>query len=146
MFSEFSKSRMAAPIKASLFALLAAASLSSGVFGCAAAPVGAGAGADSAVGYSDRGAKSDVKGDLGDVDDRARDTFKQMGIALTGTAMRYSGDEQDLSGKYGGTDVSIQMTKSAPDVTHIEVIARETTLSWNKGYAREILDKIIAQS
>jgi hypothetical protein len=133
-------------LKISILILLTAASLSGGVFGCAAAAVGAGAGTAGAVAYTDRGAKGEVKGNLGDIDDHTRSTFKQMGIALTGSAMRYSGDEQDLTGKYGGTDVAVQMTKSTPDVTHVEVIARQSTLSWNKDYAKEILNKIVAES
>lgn len=148
MFSENSKSSNRAPIPAACFALLALAWLStSGGLGCAAAPVSAAVGSGSgAVAYTDRGAKGDVQASVGDVDDRARDTFKEMGIALTDSAMRDSGNEQDLNGKYGGTDVSIQMIKSAPSITHVEVMARESTLNWNKDYAKEILNKIASQS
>jgi hypothetical protein len=53
---------------------------------------------------------------------------------------------QSISGQAGGTDISVKMTQAGAGTTHIEVIAQESTLRWNKDYAKEILAKIVQQS
>jgi hypothetical protein len=114
--------------------------------GCAAAAVGgAAAGAAGAVAYSDRGAKSDVKGDPQSIHQKAEKVFSDMAIQTTGTQTKENG-ERDLSGKSGNKDISVQMTPAANGTTHVEVIAREGTVKWNKDYAKEILSKIVEKS
>jgi hypothetical protein len=127
-----------------LLSALVSILIASGAFGCAAAAVGT-AGAVGGIVYTDRGAKGDVKGDVRQVNQHAKAAFKQMGIRVTGSEMKESGKEQNLSGKSGSTDVSVNMNRSGSDTTHVEVIAHESTFKWNKDYAKEILAKIIHQ-
>jgi hypothetical protein len=112
--------------------------------GCAAAAVGA-AGVVGGIEYTDRGAKGDVKGSVQQVNQQAKTALKEMHIHVTGNEMKGSGKEQDLSGKSGSTDISVSMTQAAADTTHVEVVARESTIKWNKDYAKQILAKIINQ-
>ncbi len=110
--------------------------------GCAAAAVGAGA-AIGAVAYSDRGAKSDVKDSVSHVDERTAKIFREKGIHQTGSEVAKSGDERTLKGKQGDRDITVEMKRTAPDVTHVEVIAKSGTVKWDKDYAKELLQSIV---
>lgn len=111
--------------------------------GCAAAALGgAAAGAAGAVAYSDRGAKSDVKGDTQDINNKAQQVFSDMGIQTTGTQTKENG-EHDLTGKAGDKEITVQMTPAGQNATHVEVIAKEGTVKWNKDYAKDLLSKIV---
>lgn len=125
--------------RAGLFSI----SIAIGVGGCAAATVGAGAAAG--IAYTDRGAKGDVKGNVQQVNEQAKDALKQMGIQLTGSEMKEAGKEQSLSGKSGDTNISVNMKSASPNTTSVEVIARESAVKWNKDYAKKILTEIINQ-
>jgi hypothetical protein len=114
--------------------------------GCAAAALGgAAAGAAGAVAYSDRGAKSDVKGDTQSVNQKAEAVFSDLSIQTTGTQTKENG-ERELTGKSGDKDITIQMTPAANGTTHVEVIAKEGTVKWNKDYAKDILSKIVEKT
>jgi hypothetical protein len=112
------------------------------VGGCAAV-AGAGAGTAAGVAYSDRGAQGDAKGSLQDVSKRAEDVFKQMGIQPTETSTKNAEGKRELKGKQGDTDVTVQMKSTGKDTTHLEVIARQGTLKWNKDYAKNVLQQIV---
>ncbi len=121
--------------------MLSTAALST-LSGCAAAAIGAG-GAAGGIAFTERGAKGDVKGPVSQVNERAKEALQEMQIQVTGNSSQNSGKEQSLDGKSGSTEVSVKMSQSAHDMTHIEVIAKEGTLKWNKDYAQTILSKII---
>ncbi len=135
---------MSSPHKDNYRSLLLLSLLGGSLTGCAAAPFGA-ASAVGGVAYTDRGAEGDVKGDVEQVNRQATQALKSMGIQITGSELKSSGREQSISGKAGGTDVSVKMTQASAGTTHIEVIAKESTLRWNKYYAKEILAKIVQQ-
>ena len=135
---------MTATNKNAYRSLLLLSLLAGSLTGCAAAAVGA-AGAAGGIAFTDRGAQGDVKGDVEQVNQRANQALKSMGIQITGNEMKSSGKEQSLSGKSGGTDISVKMTQAATGTTHIEVIAKESAIKWNKDYAKEILAKIVNQ-
>jgi len=120
--------------------LLGVGSLAFG--GCAAAAVGAG-GAAAGIAYTDRGAQSDVKGDVRQVNHQALAALQKMGIQVTGTEMKDSGKEHDVSAKSGTTDVSLKLVQTTADTTHVEVVAQEGVLKWNKDYAKKVLAQII---
>jgi hypothetical protein len=69
-----------------------------------------------------------------------------MGIKVTGSEMKEAGKERDLNGKSSKADVSVSMKATNGGTTHVEVVAREGTIKWNKDYAREVLSKIAARS
>jgi hypothetical protein len=112
--------------------------------GCAAA-VGAAAGATGAVVYTNRGVKSDVAGSVTQVDARARDTFADLGISTTGTSTASSGLERKLEGRLGDTDVTVEMKSVGKGVTHVEVLAKEGTIQWDKELARRVMQEIVGR-
>lgn len=119
-------------------------SLTGGLYGCAAAAVGA-AGTAGGIIYTDRGAKGEIKGDVPKAHEQALAALKKMNIQVTGSEMKESGKERTLEAKSGGTDISVKMTQATAQTTQVEVIARESTFKWNKDYAKEVLAKIVNQ-
>jgi hypothetical protein len=111
--------------------------------GCAAAVVGAGAGAGGEVAYTHRGAEGVVNGNVHDINYRAKSVFKEMGIATTESQMKNSGTELSLGGKKHDENISIEMKPSDSNTTQVEVVAKNGTFSWDQEYAKEILSKII---
>lgn len=109
--------------------------------GCAVAAIGAGAGGG--IAFTERGARGDVKGKIEHVNEQAKAVLQEMNIQLTGNSMKDSGKEETLSGRTGGTEISVDMSQSTLDMTHIEVIVKEGTLKWNKDYAQKVLSKIV---
>lgn len=132
--------RYASVIRAILFTALSAGGMS----GCAAL-VGAGAGGAGAIAFTERGAQGDVKGDVREVSQRAEAVFAQMGIQPTESKVKDSGKEQELSGKSGETEVNVVIKATGKDSAHLEVVAREGMVKWNKDYAKEVLSKIISK-
>ena len=116
--------------------------LASGGMGCAVAALGGGAAGG--VAYSDRGAQADVKGNVNQVAKNTQEVFQKMGIQSTGTQMKNSGSERDLDGKSGNNNVSVQITSTGPQSSHVEVISKDGTLSWNKDYAKQVVERIVA--
>lgn len=109
--------------------------------GCAAAVVGGGAGA---IAYTNRGAEAQVKGDLDTVAHQTRSVFQEMGIQ-TSEAKAEPGKKQELRGETSKFDVTVSITPDEGDTSHVEVIAREGTIKWNKDYAKQILSEIVEQ-
>ena len=131
---------MTRTILGALFLALSA----TGLQGCAAL-VGAGAGGAGAIAYTDRGAKGDVKGSSQDVMQRAQAVFHEMGIQTTETNIKDSGKERELNGKSDQAEVNVVIKATGEDSTHLEVVAREGMVKWNKDYAKRILSNIVAR-
>ena len=114
--------------------------------GCAAAALGAGAGAVGAAKYTDRGATADLKGSPLQIDQHAEKAFRDLGIKKTGSSTENSGTEQKLDGTKEDMNVSVDITPGQNGVSHVEVIAKQGTFKWNKDFAKSVLDKIVAES
>jgi len=121
-------------------ALAVAAALSGPVAGCIAA---AAAGAAGAVYATSRGAEALVSGSVEEVAARAQTVMKDMSIAPSGEKTETAGDKHELKGKQGDLDITIQMQRSDSATTKVEVYARKNLAEWDKGYAREVLEKIV---
>lgn len=115
-----------------------------GLGGCAAAAVGAG-GAIGGIAYTDRGAKGDVKGDVKTVNRQATAALHEMNIRITGSEVKEAGKERTIDAKSDKAEVSVKMTQATGNTTHVEVVAQESTLKWNKDYAKQVLASIINQ-
>jgi hypothetical protein len=89
---------------------------------------------------------SDIKGSVSEVNSRTQDVFKEMGINVTGSQIKASGKEQDLTGKAGDKTVTVQMKEFSAGETHVEVTAKEGSLQWNEDYARSVLSKLVEKS
>jgi hypothetical protein len=89
------------------------------------------------------GADSQVRGSVSDVNHHAQDVFKKLGIQATGSSMKNSGTEQTLTGKKGDLNVEVKMDQAGANQTHVQVVAKEGSLKWNKDYAKNVLAHII---
>lgn len=117
--------------------LLSAGSLS----GCFL--VAAGAGAAGAVAYSNRGATSDIALTVDSTFTRTLNAFSALKITETGRSTDNSGATRRLTGKQGDIEVTVEMKRSTPTVTKIEVIARESAVDYDPDFARTVLGRIL---
>lgn len=111
--------------------------------GCLA--VAAGAGAAGAVAWTQRGASSLAEGGVNEVFERSIAVFEQMGITRTGDATRASGAERSLTGRKDDMDVTVEMTRETATTTRVEVLARRNEVQYERGYARDVLARIVAR-
>jgi hypothetical protein len=122
------------------------------VLGCAAvspgclavAAVGAGAGAAGAVAWTQRGASSLAQGSVDAVFHRSEDVFRDMGIARTGDAMRDSGAHRSLTGRSGDLEITVEVERASSTTSNVEVYARRNEVQYDKGFARDVLSRIVA--
>ena len=103
--------------------------------GCASSTVGPGAGAAQGI----------VKGSVDDVNHRAQTVFQQMNIQVTGNSTKNSGNERQLLGKIGDTDVTVTMDNAPNSTTSVEVDASKNIVNGDRELAKEILSRIIQQ-
>jgi hypothetical protein len=111
---------------------------------CVAAGAAA-AGAGTGVYLTSRGAESTVAGSADQIDRRARTVFAAEGIPVTGSQMENGGDKRELKGHEGESDITVTMERQGPETTKVEVSARKSLVTWDKGYAQQLLAKIVQQ-
>lgn len=123
-------------------ALAVAAALSGPVAGCVAA---AAAGAAGGVYATTRGAEALVSGSVDEVAARAQTVMSDMNIAPSGEKTETAGDKHQLKGKNGDLDITIDMQRSDSATTKVEVYARKNLAEWDKGYAKDVLERIVKE-
>lgn len=111
--------------------------------GCIVAAAGAGAGG--AVYLTDRGVESHVAASVARTYGAARTTFREMGITETKTATRTEDgvETRELEGKLPDRDITVTV-RTEGDGAHVSVVARRSAVTWDKDYARSVLEKIVA--
>ncbi|MGH7525078.1 MAG: hypothetical protein ACREMX_00080 [Gemmatimonadales bacterium] len=108
--------------------------------GCVAA---AAAGAAGGVYLTSRGAESLVEGPVDQVAARAETVMGELQIVKEGESSENGGAKQELKGKKGDLDVTIQLNRQDETTTKVEVTARKNLAEWDKDYAREVLSRIV---
>lgn len=111
--------------------------------GCLAA---AAAGAASGIYLTSRGAESVVQGSVSDVAAKAEAVMQEEGIVQDAQSTEKGGDEQELKGKKGDLDVTIQIKRETETTSKVEVTARENVAEWDKKYAEQVLTKIVERT
>ena len=111
---------------------------------CLAAAAAAGAGAG--VYLTTRGAESMVASTVDQVAARARQVMNQEGIVPDASSMEKGGDKREFKGKKGDLDITIDMERKDANTTRVEVTARKNFAEWDKAYAQQLLEKIVAKS
>ncbi len=122
-------------------ALVAALGLLGGCVAAAAAAAGAGTG----VYLTTRGQESIVAGTADDVEARARAVMGEMGIAVTEYTTKDGGDRRVVKGKVRDIDVTVEMARDTATTTKTEVTARKNLVEWDKDFAKDILNRILAR-
>ncbi len=108
--------------------------------GCVAA---AAAGAAGGVYLTSRGAESLVEAPVDQVAARAEAVMGELQIVKDGESSENGGARQELKGKKGDLDVTIQLNRQDDKTTKVEVTARKNLAEWDKDYAREVLSRIV---
>jgi hypothetical protein len=116
-----------------------------GLGGCAAAAAGMGAGA--AIYVTDRGVESVVAAPIDKTYEAARKVFQDFGITenKTGTEQKDGVETRSLSGKTSDRDVDVNLKTEGPG-TKVDVVVKKSAVTWDKDFAREILNKIVAEA
>ena len=112
--------------------------------GCVAAAVGAGAGIAGTAYFTSRGVKSVVKGSVPNLASRTRVVMAQMDIPLSATKSEKEGTKREFQGTSGNLDVTVTLERNDGQTTTVEVDARRNLVSWDKDFAKSLLDRIIA--
>jgi hypothetical protein len=109
--------------------------------GCLAVAAGAGAGA--ALAYDDRGVSTKIEGTVDEVFARSQGVFRAMGI--TETSQDNDGDERELQGRSGNDlEVTVDIKADGPSLVSVNVYAQRNTVNWDRRYARNVLQRIMA--
>ena len=105
----------------------------------------AGAGAAGAIHFTDRGVESKMGQPISNVYDASQQAFKEMGITVKRTINEEEGGgtKRTLEGSTATRDVSVVL-KTEGEGTHVDVVAKKTQVTWDKDYARAIIDRILA--
>lgn len=111
--------------------------------GCILAAAGAGAGG--AIYLTDRGAESVVSASVETTLDAAERAFDELGIERTSYEEERDGAKRELEGRSDeeDADVSVSIEATEDGNTQVEVTARTSPVSWDKDFAREILERIV---
>src|SRR5262249_26325459 len=126
----------------SFVALLVIGAAAAGSQACVPAAA-AGAGAASAVYLTSRGAKAQGKGSTEEVMADSRKVLSDQAIQVTDEKIENGGKHRQLAGKKGDLDVTISIDRRDDKTSEVEVTARKSAVTWDKEYARTILDSIV---
>jgi hypothetical protein len=121
-----------------------AAGLLIGAGACAAAAVGA-AGAASAVYYNDRGAESIVSPPVEKTAETVRKAFKEFKITETkARSEQEAGKTKEvIEGTAPDRDVKVTIAAEG-NGSKVEVVARKSAVTWDKDFARAILERVVS--
>lgn len=113
-----------------------------GIGGCVAAAAGMGAGA--AIYATDRGVESVVAATIDKTYQAAQKAFQEFGVTenKTATEQKDGTETRTLSGKTSDRDVDIDLKTEGPG-TKVNVVVKKSAVTWDKDFARKILNKIV---
>ncbi len=113
--------------------------------GCLVAAAGAGAGG--AIYLSDRGVESVVTASVDRAFEAARRAFGELQIAEGRTATEREGESErrQLEGSTADRDVTVTV-RARGDGSHVEVVVRRSAVTWDKDFARRLLERIVKLS
>src|SRR5438309_10508759 len=124
----------------------AAGGMARAVAGCVLAAAGAGAGG--AIYVTERGAEAVVPAALDRAASATRQAFDQLKVRQTKSASEQGdgGEQRQLDGTARDRDVSVTLKPEGTSSTRIQVVAKTSAVTWDRDFARAILDKIVAYS
>jgi len=124
----------------------AAAAAALALAGCLLAAAGAGAGG--AIYVTDRGAEAVIPAGLDRAATATRQAFDQLKIHQTKSASEAGegGEQRHIEGTGRDRDVSVTLKPEGTGSTRIQVVAKASAVTWDKDFARQILDKIAVYS
>jgi hypothetical protein len=116
------------------------------VAGCLLAAAGAGAGG--AIYVTERGAEAVIPAALDLAATATQQAFEQLKIHATKSAREpgEGGEQRQFDGTARDRDVSVTLKPEGNGSTRVQVVAKTSAVTWDKDFARTILDKIVAYS
>jgi len=126
----------------------AAAALAGGTLaaGCVVAAVGAGAGGG--IYFTQRGAESVVPATVDRAAAATKQAFTELKIRETKSEVQHAdngGEKREIDGSAADRDIDVTIT-SEGKTTRVHVVAKKSAVTWDKDFARTVLDKIVAYS
>ena len=108
----------------------------------------AGAGAGGGIYFTERGVESVVPAAVDRAGAAARQAFQELKVTQTksSTEQTDDGEQQEIAGSAGGRDVTVTLKPQGKGTTRVQVVARTSAVTWDKDFARAILNKIVAYS
>ena len=113
--------------------------------GCLVAAAGAGAGGG--IYFNDRGVGSVVTAPVAKASSATEQTFQEMGINQKKTSAEQEGekDKREIDGSTADRDVTVTIQTEGTG-SRIQVVVRKSAVTWDKDFARTILQRIVALS
>ncbi len=113
--------------------------------GCLFAAAGAGAGGG--IYFSDRGVGSVVTAPVTKASSATEQAFQEMGISQKKSSTTQEGttDKREIQGSTSERDVTVSIQTEGTG-SRISVVARKSAVTWDKDFARRILQRIVALS
>ncbi|MFQ5680312.1 MAG: DUF3568 family protein [Gemmatimonadota bacterium] len=117
-----------------------------GTSGCLVAAAGSGAGGG--VYFTSRGVQSVIAAPVENVATATDQTFDHFGIQQTELVVKKNGARREFTGKPARGDPEVVVTLRRKDATStkVKVTARTGLVTWNKEYARDVIEKIVELS
>jgi len=123
-----------------MFRIALVAMMAAPAAGCAAAAVGAGAAAG--IHLTSQGAEGMASESVSAVATRTRSVLAEEGITLRATENEEGGTEMEYRGSKGDMQVHVKLEGRDGGGTLVRTSARTGTASWDKDYARTLVQRI----
>jgi len=74
--------------------------------------------------------------------------FDQLKVRQTKSQVEQGedGEQREIEGSAGDREVSVTLKPEGKNGTRVQVVAKRTAVTWDKDFARSVLDKIVANS
>jgi hypothetical protein len=116
--------------------------------GCLVAAAGAGAGGG--IYFTQRGAEATVPATIERMTAATERAFRRFKITKTKVGSEREGDaeKREISGdaKARDEDVTVTLRAEGSGSTRVQVVARKTAVTWDKDFARAVLQEIVANA
>src|SRR6266704_1155588 len=124
----------------------AAVSAAALLAGCMVAAAGAGAGGG--IYFTQRGVESVVPVTVDRAATATNQAFGALKIRQTKSQAEQEddGEKREIEGAAGDREVNVTLKVEGKNSTRVQVVAKRTAVTWDKDFARSVLDKIVAYS
>jgi len=114
--------------------------------GCVVAAAGAGAGGG--IYFTQRGVESVVPVTVERAATATNQAFGALKIRQTKSQAEQEddGEKRAIEGAAGDREVNVTLKVEGKNSTRVQVVAKRTAVTWDKDFARSVLDKIVAYS
>jgi len=108
----------------------------------------AGAGAGGGIYFTQRGVESVVPVPVERAATAAGQAFEQLKIRQTKSQVEQGddGERREIEGTADAREVSVTLKVEGNNATRVQVVAKRSAVTWDKDFARSVLDKIVAYS